>query len=106
MATTTEQQAVQTIFHLQVTPEHTLALPDDLLRQLGIAAGDVIAVSVYSGHGFVSKAPKAKLAQPVETEPVPELEGLLADYFTDREDVMRFIEEERGPQPDWPPPAA
>ena len=96
MATTTEQHAVQTIFHLVVTPEHTLVLPDELLRQLGVAAGDVIAVSVYSGHGFFSKAPKAKLAQPIETEPMPELAGLLADYFADREDVRRFLDEERG----------
>ena len=105
MATTIESPTVQTTFHLQVTPEQTLALPDELLRQLGVAAGDVIAVSVYAGHGFLHKVEPAKLAQPVVTELAPELAGLLADYFTDHEDVMKFIEEERGPQPAGPPPA-
>lgn len=57
MAATTEQHAVQTTFHLQVTPEQTLVLPDELLRQLQVAVGDVLAVSVSSGHGWVSKAP-------------------------------------------------
>ena len=95
MTTAVGQQAVQTIFHLQISPERALILPDDLLRQLGVEPGDVLALSVHSGHGLLHKAPKAQPAQPVETEPVPEVEGLLADYFTDHEDVLRFIEDER-----------
>ena len=95
MASTVDEQAVRTVFHLQTSPERTLILPDDLLRQLGVEPGDVLALSVHSGHGLLHKAPKAQPAQPVETEPVPEVEGLLADYFTDHEDVLRFIEDER-----------
>ena len=96
MTATTEATDTFPIFHLEITDEHTLVLPDDLLRALGAAAGDAVAISVAGGLGFISKVAKAKLAQPVVMEKIPDAKGLLRDYFTDHEDVMRFLAEERG----------
>lgn len=95
MATTAPTTDTFPIFHLQITDQHAIVLPPELRERLGVTAGDVVAISVVGSQGFVSKTTKAKAAEPVVYEEVPEAKGLLSDYFTDREDVMRCIEEER-----------
>jgi bifunctional DNA-binding transcriptional regulator/antitoxin component of YhaV-PrlF toxin-antitoxin module len=92
----TETTETFPIFHLEVTAEQTLVLPDDLLRALGVEPGDAVAISVAGRMGFISKVEKAKLAQPVVRERIPEAKGLLRDYFPDHESVERFLAEERG----------
>ena len=84
------------IFHLKISDEHAIVLPPELRRRLGVEAGDTVAISIAGGQGFVYKTTRAEAAQPVVYEKLPELEGLLRDYFADREDVRRFLEEERG----------
>jgi bifunctional DNA-binding transcriptional regulator/antitoxin component of YhaV-PrlF toxin-antitoxin module len=96
MTQTAHPTLTQTIFHVEITDDHAIVLPPELREQMGIEAGDVVAVSVLGDSAFVHKVSKTKATQPMTTEPVPELRGLLEDYFTDREDVRRFIEEERG----------
>lgn len=96
MTQTADPTLTQTVFHLEIADNHAIMLPPELREQMGIEAGDVVAVSVLGESAFVHKVSKTKAAQPVTTEPVPELKGLLEDYFTDREDVRRFIQEERG----------
>lgn len=96
MTQTSQPTVTRTVFHLEITDEHTLVLPPELREQMGIRAGDAVAISVLGESAFIHKVPKAKAADPIETEPVPELKGLLRDYFTDHEDVRRFIQEERG----------
>ncbi len=96
MTTTADQQGTQTLFHLPIGQERTLVLPDELLRQLGVEPGSVLTFSVHAGYAMLHKAPAETLPDSVEVEPVPDLDGLLADYFADHEDVLRFIEEERG----------
>lgn len=96
MFETSQPTLTRTVFHLEITGEHAIVLPPELREQMGVDVGDVVAVSVLGESAFVHKVSKAKAAQPITTEPVPELKGLLEDYFIDREDVRRFIEEERG----------
>lgn len=96
MTSTSQPTAVRTVFHLEIGDDLTLALPPELREQLDLKAGDVVAVSVFGGHGSIYKVPKARVAEPVVTEPIPEARGLLRDYFKDSEDVRRFIAEERG----------
>jgi len=84
------------IFHLKISDEHTIVLSRELRRRLGVEAGGTVAISIAGGQGFVYKTTKAEAAQPVVDEEIPEIEGLLRDYFADREDVRRFLEEERG----------
>ncbi|MDP8916816.1 MAG: AbrB/MazE/SpoVT family DNA-binding domain-containing protein [Pseudomonadota bacterium] len=96
MTTSAEQRAAQTLFHLPIGPERRLTLPDELLRQLGVEPGDVVTFSAHAGYALLQKAAADKQPDSVEDDPVPDLDGLLADYFVDHEDVLRFIEEERG----------
>ena len=95
---TTDTDATDTfpIFHLEITDEHTLVLPDDLLRALGVAAGDAVAISVAGRQGFISKL--AKQARPTVwgMKSRASAKGLLRDYFPDHESVERFLEERGG----------
>lgn len=96
MTRTSEPALTRTVFHLEITDDHALVLPPELRAQMGVEAGDIVAVSVLGNGGFLHKVPRERLAQPVVTEPVPALKGLLRDYFTDWDDVNRFVQEERG----------
>lgn len=96
MATAADQQATQPFYHLHIGPERTLVLPEALLRQLGIEPGDALIVSVRAGYGVLHKARADSWDGSADGGAVPEIEGMLADYFTDHEDVLRFIEDERG----------
>lgn len=96
MTSTSQPTAVRTVFHLEIGDDLTLALPLELREQLELEAGDVVAISVFGGHGSIYKVPKARATEPVVTEPIPEAMGLLRDYFTDSDDVRRFLDEERG----------
>ena len=96
MASTTNATNTFPVFHLEVTDEHTIVLPPELRERLGVEAGDVLAISVVGGQGRVYKATRADAARPVVFEDVPEAMGLLSDYFKDRDDVRRFLDEERG----------
>jgi AbrB family looped-hinge helix DNA binding protein len=73
-------------FRATVTAQHTIILPADLRHELDIAAGDIVEITVDGGQTTLRK---------VADHPMSELSGLLADYFTDREDVERFIDAER-----------
>jgi len=96
MSHTAQPTLTRTVFHLAIGDDHTLVLPPELREQLGLEAGDVVAISVFGGGASFYKASRAKAADPVTTEAVPEARGLLRDDFADREDVRRFLEAERG----------
>ena len=95
MATTTPSADTYPIFHLEITDQHAIVLPPELRERLGVEASDVLAFSVAAGQGFVYRVPKAKAADPVVYEKIPELKGLLSDYFTDWDDINRFVQDER-----------
>ncbi|MBA2276406.1 MAG: AbrB/MazE/SpoVT family DNA-binding domain-containing protein [Chloroflexia bacterium] len=82
----TTSKPTTTTFHAKVTGRHTITLPAELRRHLGIENGDTIELELDGDH--------AVLRKPVE-DPVAALEGILSDYFEDHEDVQRFLEEER-----------
>ena len=87
MATSrTPRPPTRQTFRATVTGRHTITLPADLRRELDIAPGDAVEITI-EGH----QATLRKMAE----QPTPALRGLLADYFTDREDIQRFIDEER-----------
>lgn len=83
------------VFHLPVAEDGAVVLPDDLRRRLRLEHGDTLAFSVSHGSAFVTRTTRLRRAEPVEYEETPPLAGLLKDYFTDRDDVQRFIEDER-----------
>ena len=83
------------IFHLEIGNDHAIVLPPELRERLGVEAGDVLAVAVVGTQARVFKVTKAESVRTDEDEPAARLEGLLQAYFIDREDVRRFIEDER-----------
>ena len=91
MGSTTESTDTFPIFHVEFTDKHAIVLPPELRRRLGVEAGDVVAISALDGQGLIHKVQRAKAAEPVVYENFPEAEGLLRDYFTDHEDVPRFL---------------
>lgn len=86
MARTLPATGNKTTLRAKVTGRHAITLPAELCRQLGIEVGDSVEITMLDGRAVLRKAPS--------TTP-PQLKGLLRDYFTDREDIQRFIEEER-----------
>jgi bifunctional DNA-binding transcriptional regulator/antitoxin component of YhaV-PrlF toxin-antitoxin module len=87
MAKTIPPKPAKTEFRAKVTGRHAITLPAALCRSLHIETGDTVEIALLGSQALLRKAP--------EDEPVPELMGLLSDYFTDRDDVKRFLEEER-----------
>jgi len=83
------------LIHLEIGDDHAIVLPPELRERLGIEAGDVLAVAVVGKQARIFKATKADATRTDATEPALRLEGLLQAYFADREDVRRFIEDER-----------
>jgi AbrB family looped-hinge helix DNA binding protein len=63
-----------------------ITLPAHLRRELDIAPGDAIEITIEGGQATLRKVSEA---------PTPELRGLLADYFADREEIQRFVDKER-----------
>ncbi len=86
MTTTLTRDPAKTTFRAKVTGRHAITLPAELCRQLGITTGDSVEITLQGQQAML---------RPAHAEPVPPLKGLLSDYFTDREDIQRFIEEER-----------
>jgi AbrB family looped-hinge helix DNA binding protein len=76
----------KTEFSAKVTGRHAITIPAEVCRALGLATGDTVEISLHTGHAMLRKQPN---------EPSPPLRGLLSDYFTDWEDINRFVEEER-----------
>lgn len=95
MTSTTDATDTFPIFLLEITDEDAIVLPAELRGRLGVGPGDVLAVVVVGNQARISEATKADAARTDDGEPVPQLEGLLQAYFIDREDVRRFIEDER-----------
>jgi bifunctional DNA-binding transcriptional regulator/antitoxin component of YhaV-PrlF toxin-antitoxin module len=91
MTHTVPRKGAKTEFRAKVTGRHAITLPAELCRRLHIETGDTVEIALVGGQAVLRKLR--------EDEPVPELRGLLSDYFTDREDVRRFIEEERHGRP-------
>lgn len=86
MVKTVPRAPTRPTFRAKVSGRHTITLPAELVRQLGLAVGDEVELTPYGQHAMLRKTP---------AEPEPELKGLLADYFTDRDDIQRFVDEER-----------
>ena len=82
-------------FRVRVTNRNTITLPAELREHLGIEAGDTIDLVLNNGWTFWYKPSNDADTPPAPEETIPPLEGLLSDYFTDREDVQQFLEEER-----------
>lgn len=74
-------------FRAKVTGRHAITLPAEICRELDIATGDFVELELIGEQALLRPAP---------SEATPPLEGLLSDYFTDWDDINRFIEEERG----------
>jgi AbrB family looped-hinge helix DNA binding protein len=87
MAKTVPPKPPKTEFRAKVTSRRAITLPAELRRRLHLGAGDTVEFSLLDDLALLRKAQ--------EDEPVPELMGPLSDYFTDWDDVKRFIEEER-----------
>ena len=68
------------------TTRDDIALPTELGEALGIAAGDTVEVRILDNQLIVRR---------VENETLPSPRGLLRDYFSDWDDINRFIEGER-----------
>ncbi len=93
-ATAHESDAVP-VFHLPVGDDGAVVLPAELRRRLGVDPGDTLAVAVAGGGGaFVTRWPEEGAAPVAGEEGLP-LAGLLKGYFADREDVQRFLDDER-----------
>lgn len=88
MAKHASPKPAKTAFRAKVTGRHAVTLPAELCRRLHIEAGDIVELDLVGGQALLRKASNE------QAEPPP-LRGLLSDYFTDRADVQRFLEEER-----------
>jgi AbrB family looped-hinge helix DNA binding protein len=86
MARTMPARERKTRFKAKVTGRHAITIPAEVCRALGLATGDSVEITLHDGQALLRKEP---------TEPTPPLRGLLSDYFTDWEDINRFIEDER-----------
>lgn len=86
MATEEPQPTPARTFRTTVTERHTIELPDDLRRQLAINPGDAVEIVVDGDLVQLRKA---------VDDPARALRGLLRDYFTDWDDINRFVHEER-----------
>jgi bifunctional DNA-binding transcriptional regulator/antitoxin component of YhaV-PrlF toxin-antitoxin module len=82
MSTSQATNPATRTYRVEVTEQNTVALPDDLSHELGISAGDVLEIRLEGEQAVLRRTPSG-------------LRGLLSDYFRDREDVQRFIDEER-----------
>ena len=72
-----------------ISPSGALLLPTALCRELGLESDDEVVLTVEAeGRISVREADGEQVAN-------APLRGLLRDYFKDREDIQRFIEEER-----------
>jgi bifunctional DNA-binding transcriptional regulator/antitoxin component of YhaV-PrlF toxin-antitoxin module len=86
MTTALTRDPAKTTFRAKVTGRHAITLPAELCRQLGIATGDSVEITLQGQQAML---------RPAHAEPVPPLKGLLRDYFTDWDDINRFVQEER-----------
>ena len=93
--TATTTPAKPKTFRLRVTNRNTITLPADLRENLGIGPGDAIEITLNGHRARLRPAPDKPPAPPPADEDAPPLQGLLRDYFTDWEDIKRFIEDER-----------
>ena len=83
------QKPPKTTFQAKVTRRHTITLPAELRRELGIQDGDTVELEL-EGDRAVLRAPKNTGA-----EAVARLRGILRPYFKDHAEVMAFLGEER-----------
>ena len=94
---------------LAVAGDGTLTLPASLVADLGLAAGDAVEVAVLDGQAVLWRAADASKAGP-DAPRLPDKagagsggmespRGMLRDDFKDREDIERFLDEERGKRP-------
>jgi bifunctional DNA-binding transcriptional regulator/antitoxin component of YhaV-PrlF toxin-antitoxin module len=86
MSTTQATNPPTRTYRVEVTEQNTVPLPDDLSHALDLAVGDVVELRLEGEHVVLRRVSEAS---------PPDVRGLLSDYFTDREDVQRFIDEER-----------
>lgn len=94
MARQIRSRPTQETFRAKVSGRHAITLPVALRERLGIADGDTVELTVRGDEAWLRRV--ADESEPAEeTDEAPPLIGILADYFTDREDVQRFLDEER-----------
>lgn len=86
MTETSASSSMPRIYRATVSRRRTVTLPADLRRRLGIEAGDVVELEVVGKQVILRRFPST---------PTPPARGLLRDYFANREDVQRFLNEER-----------
>lgn len=86
MARTMPARERKTRFRAKITGRHAITIPAEVCRQLELATGDAVEITLHGGHALLRKEPN---------EPTPPLKGLLSDYFADREEIERFLEDER-----------
>jgi len=83
---TTEQADQETTYQVKVTRRHTITLPAELRQAFDIEDGDVFDLQV-DGDQLVLRRSRS--------DAVARLEGTLSPYFKDREEIQRFVDEER-----------
>lgn len=86
MTTAAANERTSCTYRAKVTGRHAITLPADLCRRLNIATGDTVEFEVVGEQAVLRRAPENE---------VPEARGMLRAYFSSREEVQRFIEEER-----------
>jgi bifunctional DNA-binding transcriptional regulator/antitoxin component of YhaV-PrlF toxin-antitoxin module len=74
------------LYRVEVTETNAVILPEELSHLLGVSAGDVVELHLDGEQAVLRRVPKSSSSG---------LKGLLSGYFKDREDVQRFIDEER-----------
>lgn len=79
-------EQVETTYRVKVTQRHALTLPAELRHAFDIEDGDEFDIQIDGDHLVLRRA---------RSDAVARLEGILSPYFKDREDVQRFIDEER-----------
>jgi len=81
-----EQADQKPRFQVKVTQRNAITLPAELRRELHIEAGDTVELE-SDGNQLILRRPRS--------DAVARLRGILSPYFKDREEIQRFIDEER-----------
>ena len=87
--------AIIRTLRIPLNDDGSLPLPAFSLSPFDPEPGDEFEFSVDEEHAILQKVTRMDGAAAV-AEDIPDPRGLPREYFADREDVRRFIEQERG----------
>lgn len=96
--TTTEEASTarNRTFHIELRDDGSLPLPAEIVDELSLAPGTILAITASDGH-FEAR-PVAPDDEEDDVRPMPPrlpAQGVLKDYFHGWDDIQQFIAEER-----------